>query len=335
MDAGDKLRATAQAGRDSISRWMPGSQYVRGSVILSTGASLLSLMTAPALAMDLSSFRELLPAINTREVVQLAIFGGAMGAAFFSAIYLIRQRGAITNDNDGLRNRVAELSTTVRRYDALLNFRDQRIVFWSANAKQAELIGSLPMETGAPDDRGVFMAFGRWLNPQSAGLLDQAIANLRENQKAFDLVVETQTGAPLEIQGRYGSGYALVRFMSSLGSQLEEARLRLENQRISAEHRDLLGLIDAVDIPVWIRGGDGRLKWVNSAYANAVEMPDADAAVRHARELLGTQAREEISRYHRSDRTFADQLSTVIRGNRHVLSVIDHVGTSGSSGLGH
>ncbi len=284
--------------------------------------------------MDAGSLLGFLPPLDTREVVQLAIFAGAMGAAFFSAIYLIRQKAAISGENEGLRTRVAELGSEVRRYDALLNFRDQRILFWAADAKQADLVGSLPAESGAPEERSVFLAFGRWLNPQSAALLDQAIVDLREKQRAFDLVVETQAGSPLDVQGRQGSGYVLVRFSSALGSQQEQARLRLANQQIAAEHDDLLALIDRLDMPFWIRGGDGRLKWVNKAYATAVEMPDAEAAVRHARELLGTQAREDISRHHRGDSTYADQLSTVIKGDRHVLSVIDHVGTSGSVGLG-
>ena len=41
---------------------------------------------------------------------------------------------------------------------------------------------------------------------------------------------------------------------------------RLENQRIGAEYETLIGLIDAIDMPFWMRDADGRLKWVNQAY---------------------------------------------------------------------
>lgn len=289
---------------------------------------------SPVAAADFGSLRGLMPSVGTLEVIQLAIFAGAMGAAFFSAIYLIRQRASIASDNDGLRTRVAELNAQVRRYDALLSFRDQRVVFWPNDAKSAELVGSLPAETGAPEDRSVFLAFGRWLNPQSAASLDRAVAELRERKRPFDLVVETQTGTPLDVQGRYGPAYVLIRFVSTVGAQQAQARLRLENQRLAAEYGDLLGLINRLEMPFWIRGGDGRLKWVNKAYADAVEAPDADSAVRDAKELLGTQAREEISRHHRTSATYIDNVSTVIGGNRHILGIIDHVGSSGSAGLG-
>ena len=44
----------------------------------------------------------------------------------------------------------------------------------------------------------------------------------------------------------------------------------------------------------YLRGPDGRLSWVNHAYATAVEAESPIAAVQEQREFLGTPARESI-----------------------------------------
>lgn len=340
---GNELRvsASAERGGERDSRVMverrtharlrSAKRFMLSATALGVG---LAFGSPQAWAMELDGLRTLLPAVDPQEVIQLAMFAGAMGAAFFSAIYLIRQRAAMARDNDALRTRVAELSTDTRRYDALLNFNDQRIVFWPNDAQKTELLGALPAEAGAPEDRAMFLAFGRWLSPQSAASLDQAISDLREKKRPFDLVVETQTGAPIEVQGRNGPLYTLARFISATGVQQAQARLRLENQRLASEYGDVLGLLNGLETPMWMRGRDGRLKWVNRAYSAAVEAPDAETAVREAKELLGTHARDEISKHRRNHSTYADNVSTVICGNRHILAVVDHTGVSNSVGIG-
>src|SRR5438128_468494 len=76
------------------------------------------------------------------------------------------------------------------------------------------VVGSLPMESGAPDERGAFLAFGRWLSPRSAAALDHAIMALRERSVGFDLTLETINGAALEAQGRKTAQHVIVRFVS-------------------------------------------------------------------------------------------------------------------------
>ena len=116
-----------------------------------------------------------------------------IGALVAIAI-LIRERARTSAQNAELRARIADVNAALQRSDALLNLRDQRIVVWSSDNKKPELIGSLPLESGAPDERSAFLAFGRWLMPRSAAALENAIAGLRDKAKTFDLVIETQAG---------------------------------------------------------------------------------------------------------------------------------------------
>ena len=271
--------------------------------------------------------------VSTVDVIQLAVFAGVIGAAMISAVALIRERARLATENGDLRGRVADLNASVQRTEALLNLRDQRVIVWANDNKKPELIGSLPVETGAPDDRAAFLAFGRWLMPRSAAALENAIAGLRDKGTAFELVAETHAGAALEVQGRKSGTQIIVRFISISEAQRLQARLKLENQRIGAEYETLVGLIDAVEMPFWMRDADGRLKWVNRAYAKAVEAIDGSVVIRDGKEFLGTQSREAIAKQHQSRPLFQQQLSTVIDGDRKMFAVTDILGRDGSAGI--
>ncbi|TGQ06195.1 PAS domain-containing sensor histidine kinase [Mesorhizobium sp. M4B.F.Ca.ET.215.01.1.1] len=271
--------------------------------------------------------------VSTVEVMQLAMFAGVMGAALVSAIFLIRERARTSAQNAELRTRIADVNAALQRSEALLNLRDQRVVVWASENKKPELIGTLPLESGAPEDRAAFLAFGRWLMPVSAAALEHAVAALREKARTFDLVIETQAGVPLEVQGRKSAAHVLVRFVSLSETLRGQARLKIENQRLSADYDTMLGLLDALKMPTWLRAADGRLKWVNRAYAEAVEAPNAEAAVREAKEFLGGQAREQIAEQHKARPVFEQTLSTVIEGDRRMFSVTDFAGADGSAGL--
>lgn len=271
--------------------------------------------------------------VDTLEVIQLAIFAGVMGAALLSAVWLIRERGRIASENLELRGRIADLGASLQRSDALLNLKDQRIIVWTSDRKKPELVGVLAAETGAPEDRSAFFAFGRWLTPRSATALEHAIAALREKAKAFDLVAETQSGALLEVQGRNSAAHAIVRFLSRSQAHREHMRLKVDHQDLSTEYGNIRGLLEALDMPFWSRGADGRLHWVNRAYAQAVEAQSPDAALREAREFLGTQVREGISCHHLSKPVFTQTVSTVIAGDRRQFGVTDFAGSEGAAGI--
>ncbi len=271
--------------------------------------------------------------VSTVEVMQLAVFVGVMGAALLSAVVLIRERARASAENAELRARIADVNAALQRSEALLNVRDQRVIVWGTENKKPDLVGSLPIESGAPDERAAFLAFGRWLMPRSAAALEHAVAALRDKGSAFDLVIESQAGAPLEVHGRKSAAHVIVRFVSLSETQRSQARLKIENQRLAIDYEAMVGLLDALKMPAWMRGDDGRLRWVNRAYAEAVEAENAGTVVRDQKEFLGGQARETIAQQHKSHRVFEQTLSTVIEGDRRMFAVTDVANPDGSAGL--
>ncbi|TKT82773.1 PAS domain-containing sensor histidine kinase [Aquamicrobium sp. LC103] len=271
--------------------------------------------------------------LGTVEVIQLAMLAGVTGAALLSAIWLIRERGRTAAENVKLRERVAELGNALQRSEALLNLKDQRILVWMNDGDRPELVGTLPAVAGVPEDRATFLGFGRWLTPRTASALEHAIAGLRERGVSFDMVVETHKGALLEAQGRKVTSHAAVRFLSLSEARRDHAELRVEHQRLQGEHDSVVGLLDGVKMPFWLRGTDGRLIWVNKAYAEAVDAQDAGAVLRESREFLGTAARDTIAREHLARPVFAQTLSAVIGGDRRMFTVTDVIGAEGSAGI--
>lgn len=270
---------------------------------------------------------------NTLNVIQFALFAGITGAAMISAILLIRERARTAAENIELRGRVAELSSALHRSEALLNLRDQRILVWPNDGGRPELVGALGAEGGAPEDRAGFLAFGKWLEPQSAASLERAVTELREAGESFDLVIETHKGALLEVQGRHAASHAAVRFLSLSAARREHAELRLAHQALAAENESLLALLNALPMPAWLRRRDGRLQWVNRSYQQAVDAPDMHGALESGRELLGTTAREAIARAHQAAPVFSQNLSAVIEGDRRVFTVTDVMSATGSAGV--
>lgn len=294
-------------------------------------------IAAPAWCQESAAGRAMLqPAdglfANSFEVINFALVIGAVSAAMISAIWLIRERGKISTDNDELRSALSQAHTDISRYESLIIENDRSYVIWDSQLP-VQFIGSLPAHIGAPRPGADFLAFGRWLDATSAGRIEHAIDSLRSDANGFDIVVETQRGHLAEAQGRTSGGRAFVRFAPLENVRAELAGLKAERDRLVAAMETLQSLLDAVDMPVWLRDNDDRMTWVNQAYVHAVEAVDGADAVNRNLELLGTQSRQKITAERTLDRPFIDQLSTVVRGNRAFFDITDASSASGSAGL--
>ena len=105
------------------------------------------------------------------EIVLLAILIGAVTFAVLSAITLINARNRAENENSRLRLEVADLKAATERVEALAASEDQRLVAWGAPGEAPLVAGSISESAGTPKDRATFLAFGTWLQPESAARL--------------------------------------------------------------------------------------------------------------------------------------------------------------------
>lgn len=294
---------------------------------LLSGTALIALPTA-AFAQDAGASR----LFTSAEVVVSSLVLGALGAALLSALWLVRQRGNMEAETEEMRSALSDAQQRISKYEALIADKNRRIVVWEGPSK-AELLGQLPVETGAPQADRDFLAFGRWLRSNSAAELDKAIDQLRSQARSFDMVVETNRDEVLEVQGRVSGGKAFVRFLALNNLRAELAELKIERERLTNSISVFQSLLDTIEQPVWRRDTQGKLAWVNHAYGDAVDATSPAHAVAEGRELLGTISREMIKATATTLSPFHDRVSTVVHGNRTVLDVTDVVSTDGSAGM--
>lgn len=275
--------------------------------------------------------------LTSLQVIEISMFLGAMGAALLSAVWMIRERGKIAGENQSLRLRLADMTASLERSDALLASRDSRIVIWDGKADKPEVIGSMPPSSGVPAERSHFLSFGRWLTPNSATQIDRALQALRSRGTAFEFTGETITGQMLDIQGRRTGTTFYVRFVGLSDLQAQAARLGLELEELKSVNGLLVTLLESAPFPVWRRDGAGAVVWANKAYhglisKDALRKP-GPAGSAQAVELFGTQARDLMERKRHQSGLFEDKVATVIDGDRRVFDVLDIAANGAAAGM--
>lgn len=261
--------------------------------------------------------------VGTLEVIQLAMFFGSISAAVLATYGLIRSRGNLVRESNGLRSRISELSATLERYETLGQLSGQMALVWVSGDEKPELLGSLGLETGAPDNRATVLAFARWLSVESAIKVQRATDDLRSNGRAFSMLGETSNGTCLEIIGKTSGNKAIVRFLALTNYQTEAAAQETAVAAMREERDQLRRLLHEMEEPAWIRGNDGKLVWVNQAYATAVDKADAAETIASQAELLGGVTRRQIAETQLGGAAFRETVSTVVGHDRRRYAVID------------
>ncbi len=267
------------------------------------------------------------------QIVLLATLVGAVTFAVLSAVALMRARNRTETENGELRARVADLKATSDRAEALVQGEDQCLVVWGAPGEPPLVAGQLAASAGAPADRATFLAFGTWLQPESAGRLDRSIETLRDRGESFNITIATHAGRLIEAHGRTVGSAAVARFRDLSGDRLARAEIEARYGLLVAEVEGMKAMLTAAPMPIWLRDDKGRLTWVNIAYAAAVEADDADAAVARGLELLDSPSRGMVDGAHRTDLIFLKRLPAIVAGTRRIFDVADIASRHGSAGI--
>ncbi|MCE1236464.1 MAG: ATP-binding protein [Hyphomicrobiales bacterium] len=271
--------------------------------------------------------------VSTHQIMLTASMIGVIAVAAASAVGMMRARTRAEAEIAALGADNADLKARVERAEALLDADDQLILAWSASGEPPLLLGSLGAEAAAPRSRAEFLAFGAWLVASSAGDLDRAMGALRERGTPFDLELATRSGTHIEAIGRNAGGRPYVRFTDLTAERRMHAELGERHRRLVADVEAMRALFEAMPNPVWQRGLDGRLAWVNPAYAQAVDAVDPDQAIEQGLELLDGAGRKAIAQA-RADSLAVDlRLPIVVGGRRVTYDVVDVASPQGEAGI--
>jgi len=320
---------------------MPDTIRTRGGCARSwQGACLVVLCTAlsrparadpqPALAL-----REFVSSahrtIDRHEIAVLVLVLGVILFAVVTAILLVRTRARLARAEVVSRDEIVALRTDLDRANALLASEPQVIVDWPAGCDEPTLSGD-PALIEVPALHRV-LAFGTWLDVKRARAMEQAVDALRKRGEAFAMTLTTLGGHPIEAHGRAIGGRAVLRLKDASGIKRDLVELLSRHEALRTEVASLRALIEVLPSPVWTRDATGRLSFVNSAYARAVEVDNPSDAVGQGFELLDRAARENIAKARQSSGSFAGRLPAVVAGARRSFDVFDFRTETGSAGI--
>ncbi|TBW39212.1 PAS domain-containing protein [Siculibacillus lacustris] len=301
---------------------------LRGGLVgLTTASSALVAAIAPAFAVTGEE------TLATHQIVLTASMIGVVCVAVASAVGMMRQRARADATIRHLRDDNADLKARADRAEALLDAEDQLILAWSLPGDPPLVLGRLGEAAAAPRARAEFLAFGAWLEPNGAAELDRAVVSLRERGTPFDLELGTRSGTHVEAAGRIAGGRPFVRFCDLTGERRRYAELAERHRRQCDEVEAMRALFEAVPMPMWLRGPDGRLAWVNRAYAQAVDLPTAERVLEGGHELLDTAGRKAIRQVRSSSLAVDLRLPVVVAGRRRTYDVVDVASAQGEAGI--
>jgi signal transduction histidine kinase len=252
-------------------------------------------------------------------------------ATFVSVLHLIGRRQWSQREK-ALTAELSRIHARLDRANLFLSTDPQIAIAWGSATDEPDIEGDISLVTEAPLPRRV-LGFAAWLPGEVAHKLDSAVERLRQRGEAFSMTVESLVGRHFDIEGRAVAGRAVMRIRDISGDRLQLVRLRGSNHRLAEELDALRAMLDAIADPSWARDGEGRIAWVNAAYATAVEANDAVDAVARGLELFDRASREAALVARAGGHIWRERAPAVAAGERRTYDVVDVPSPGGSAGM--
>ena len=272
------------------------------------------------LTVSLSNGRS--PDLGGLEVRHIAvmtmILAGCMVA--FAIVWSTTRRAATMMDH--ARGETARLRQGLLLAEAIIRTEPQVVVCWEAGQELRVVTHSLTSVTGLPADHHDLLRFGTWLSAPSAEELKVSLDRLFATGQAFSLLLKTAAGAHLEADGRAAGTHAVMRLRDVANYKSELVRMIDQHGALADELKAGRTLLDAIPMPVWLRGQDGTIQWANAAYIAAVEAKTLAEVKEKQSELLEQSHRKAVVNGLARSLSFRRRLPLIIDGERRAHDVI-------------
>ena len=246
--------------------------------------------------------------------VILFVFMAAAVAAAGAFMWHVTARAARTvSDVEG---EMKELRRTLIATEAIIKAEQQVLVFWDQGLPPRIVAHNLTTISGLPQGHPEVLRFGEWLEPKAAAELKTCLDALFAQGRAFNLLLKPSSGGHVEADGRAAGGRAVLRVRDVAGHKRDLMKILDQHHALSRDIRASRALLDSLPMPVWLRGKDSRLQWVNAAYVKAVEADGLAEVVERQIELLEAHQRADIGRNLGRDKTYRKRAPLVVGGER-------------------
>ena len=264
----------------------------------------------------------------------LLSFAVASGLATLAIVMVVKARNDKVTDAAALEE-AAELRRGLLSAEAIMRSEPQVLAFWEPGQPVRVTSHTLTSVPGLPDSEAEIMRFGQWLERASAAELKQALEELFDAGRPFNLLLRTGAGGNLEADGRSAGGRAILRLRDVAGYKRDLARIVDQQRELARDIRASRALLDALPSPVWTRTSDGRLDWVNRAYVDAVEAKTPAEVRERQIELLESRQREQLKGRLASGQPVRERLPLIVAGERkpHDIVVLPLEGSSAGAAI--
>ena len=255
--------------------------------------------------------------LNALIIIALAALGIFAAVATMLSAYAASRRSSVQRNTElqDLRRRLASS-------EALIKAEPQVLVHWEQGRGLEIVSQSLTGIPGLPASHQELLRFGMWLEQKSAADLKTALDALFAEGRAFNMILRTAAGGHLEADGRAAGSRAILRMRDVAGYKRDLGLILDHQKKIARDVRSSRALLNALPSPAWLRDGNGRLTWVNKAYAAAVEAESEAEAVASQIELLESRQRRAIERTTKTAKVYEERLSLIIGGDQKAHQVV-------------
>ena len=303
---------------------------------LVSGGTLGVVATSPARAQNIEQALINYLDLDRQELVVLVIAAAVLGFSVFSAIMLMRTRTRSAEMESALRGDVQRLQADADRFRALLFAEPQVLISWPAGDSRPQISGDvslvIPFDAATQSAQRV-LAFGAWLPPEPALMMDHAVDALLDTGEGFALNLTTSNGRAIEAMGRAIGGQAIVRLRELSGLRRDLADMTQRHRILQDDTEMLRGLVATLPWPVWTRRAGGGLSFANAAYAQAIDVGSPNLAAGRDLELLDSDDRNALARALEDNAQFSARLPIVVGGARRLYDIKAMRVPGGSAGI--
>lgn len=259
--------------------------------------------------------------LDARSFLLIGIFAGAMVFAVFAGGLFLRAARRAGRAEKRARESADKLDGERASLSSLIAVEPQLLLRWEMDGPPELAAATLDAALGVPGTAGEAVRYDAWLETDCASELEQRMSCLRETGKSFTHLVETTSGRRLEAAGRASANGVILK-ICQLPGEPNEVVPGEEGGRPGAGADVTRALYDALPMPVWFRDRDGRLEWVNRAYARAVDAADAAEVREKQIEFLSASQCTDARQTFKGGNSQARRIHAVVSGERKAFDVI-------------
>lgn len=215
-----------------------------------------------------------------------------------------------------------DLQLRLATAEALIRAEPQILAYWENSDTPRIVTRTLFGIPGLPSTEAELLRFNIWLDEKSTAQIKEALEALLANGAAFNMILRTEAGGHIEADGRASGGRAVLRLRDVAGYKRDLGAIADRHANLTRDIKSSRAILDALPIPVWLRGADGRITWSNTAYAKAVDA-SSEAEVREKQiELLESRQRAVADKALKKGATYSERVPLIVGGERKSHDVI-------------